>query len=520
MASVEHLWSKVQRYLSTDQPVAAKIACESILSRDPTHVDALLQLAGILLAGRRVRDAAQCLLRAARIPTRDVQYAYSVAMALLRVGEVVAARECVDRITASARSGEECAALAQFRQATGEHRQALALLERARALGLDGAEFRYFLGHQQMFNGDTEAAQTSFEGCLHLHPGFGRAALLLTRLRMQEPTTQQLRQLEHHAPFVETGSSDDAALEFARFNLLDALGEVDAAWSALQRGNAIMRARLAYDPTHEATLVDRIIALSSHPSAAATAEMEADEAGAQPIFIIGMPRSGTTLLERILGNHSQVVAAGELDDFGRQLQWQADWHDRYLVDPGLLQRLDQVDLAQVGHRYLAQTRWRAGDRPRFVDKLPMNYFLAGYIQRALPHARIVHIRRDPLDVCFSNYKAYFGDDSAYSYDLTAVVERHRQYERLMRHWHDLMPGRILDVSYSRLIHAPQTVAREILEHCGLAFESGCIDIRSNTAPVSTLSAEQVQESIHDRAEGASSRYAGHLAEVREVLSRS
>ncbi len=520
MASVEQLWSKAQRYLATQQPIAAKIACEGILSRDPTHIDAHLQLAGILLAERRVRDAAHCLIRAAGLPALDVQYAYSVAIALLRAGEVVAARECVDRITASARSGEECAALAQFRQATGEHRQALALLERARERGLDGAEFRYFLGHQQMFNGDIEAAQASFEGCLRLQPGLGRAALLLTRLRRQEPTLRDLQQLGQYTPFVETDSIDDAALAFARFHLLDGLGEVDAAWSELQRGNAIMRARLSHDPACEAQLVEQIVRRSADQCAAVAPDTGTDDAGPQPIFIIGMPRSGTTLLERILGSHSQVVAAGELDDFGRQLRWQADWHDRYLVDPGLLQRLDQVDLAQAGQRYLAQTRWRAGDRPRFVDKLPMNYFLAGYIQRALPHARILHIRRDPLDVCFSNYKAYFGDDCAYSYDLAAVGARHRQYQRLMRHWHELMPGRILDVSYSRLIHAPQTVTREVLEHCGLAFESGCIDIRSNKAPVSTLSAEQVQESIHGRAEGASNRYASHLAELREVLSQT
>lgn len=519
MTSVDQLWSKAQRYLATHQPIAARIACEGILSRDPTHLDAHLQLAGILLSERRVRDAAQCLTRAARIPTLDVPYAYSVAMALLRVGEVVAARKCIDRVTAAANSGEECAALAQFRQATGEHCLALALLERAQALGLGGTEFRYFLGHQRMFNGDTDGAQAAFESCLSLQPGFGRAALLLARLRRRDPTPDDLQQLRHHAQFVEAGSIDDAALAFATFNLLDALGDVDAAWSVLQRGNAIMRSRLSYDPAYEAQLVERIIGLSPVQVTRIPPDTNADDAGPQPIFIIGMPRSGTTLLERILGNHSQVVAAGELDDFGRQLRWQADCHDRYLVDPDLLQRLEHVDMTQVGRRYLAQTRWRAGDKPRFVDKLPMNYFLAGYIQRALPHARIVHIRRDPLDVCFSNYKAYFGDDCAYSYDLAAVGARHRQYERLMRHWHGMMPGRILDVSYSRLIHEPQTVAREIFEHCGLAFEPGCIDIRSNTAPVSTLSAEQVQENIHDRAEGASTHYASHLAELREALAQ-
>jgi hypothetical protein len=277
-----------------------------------------------------------------------------------------------------------------------------------------------------------------------------------------------------------------------------------------------MHARLPHDPASEADLAARIIAVSGSPPA----HFDAEDAGPQPIFIVGMPRSGSTLLERILGNHSQIAAAGELEDFGRQLRWQADRYDRNLVDPGLLERLPHVDFAQVGRRYLAQTRWRAGGKAYFVDKLPTNYFLAGYIHRALPHARILHIRRDPLDVCFSNYKAYFGSSSAYSYDLASVGARHLQYERLMRHWHQLMPGQIFDVSYSRLIHAPQIVAREILEHCGLAFEPACVDIRSNKTPVSTLSAEQVQGDIHQRAEGASIRYASQLTALRDVLERS
>lgn len=519
MASVEQLWSRAQRYLSTDQPIAARIACESILNRDPAHIDAHLQLAGILLSERRMRDAAQCLVRAAKIPALDAQNAFSVAMALLRVGEVIAARECADRATTAAvDSGAACAALAQVRQATGEHRQALALLEHAQALGFDSAEFRYFLGHQRMFNGDAGAARAAFENCLRLQPGFGRAALLLSRLRRHEPEPQDLLELQRHEQSVEAGSIDDAALAFARFNVLDALDDVDAAWAALQRGNAIMHARLPHDPDYEAHLVDRIITLSASLPEPVQEHPDTHDAEPRPIFIIGMPRSGTTLLERILGNHSQVVAAGELEDFGRALRWQADCHDRYLIDADLLERLTRVDLAQAGRRYLAQTRWRAGDKPCFVDKLPMNYFLAGYIHRALPQARILHIQRNPMDVCFSNYKAYFGNDCAYSYDLAAVGARHRQYQRLMRHWHQLMPGRIFEVPYNRLVRAPQTVTREILEHCGLAFEPGCVDIRSNTTPVSTLSAEQVQDNIHDRAEGASTRYAPYLAELKEALA--
>ena len=141
----------------------------------------------------------------------------------------------------------------------------------------------------------------------------------------------------------------------------------------------------------------------------------------------------------------------------------------------------------LGRRYLEQTQWRAAGKARFVDKLPPNYLLAGFIARALPQARILHMVRDPMDLCFSNYRAFFGDAFAYSYDLDALAEHHRQYTRLMAHWHATMPGRIHDVAYSDLVTDTEGTTRAMLSHCGLAFEPGCLDASSSDLPVATLS---------------------------------
>ena len=512
----DRLWLKAQRYLAANQLTAARIACEALLQRAPSHLDARLLLAGILLSECRVRETALQLLQAAKVRPVAAQISSRIALALQRVGEVVAARACVAQARPAAlASGPDCAALAHALQTLGEHEDALALIERARELGFDNPDLRYFHAIQLIFNGRLDAAQAELEACLRMQPGFGRAALARARLRRQTSATQHLDDIRRRLGGVERGSVDHAALEFAQFKELDDLGDCDAAWAALERGNAVMHARLPYDIAHEESLVDGLIGLSTDEFLRHASPLV--PAGPQPIFVIGMPRSGTTVLERILGNHSQVASAGELDDFAHQLRWQADHYDRALLDPVLLERLPGLDYANVGARYLAQAQWRAHGKPYFVDKLPSNYFLAGAIHRALPQARILHMSRDPMDVCFSNYKALFGDACAYSYHLPSLAAHHRQYARVMRHWHALMRGRILEVSYADLVAAPEAAARRILDHCGLPFEAGCLDISRNSSPVATLSTAQVREGIHDRAKGEWRCYEAQFGQMRELL---
>jgi hypothetical protein len=264
----------------------------------------------------------------------------------------------------------------------------------------------------------------------------------------------------------------------------------------------------------EAALFDAVIARCD---AEFTREPRHRFDGPMPIFIVGMPRSGTTLLERILGNHSQVTPAGELADFSRQWRWVTDRHGQRLLDAALVEGAGETDFAEVGRRYLEQSQWRAGGRPYYVDKLPPNFMLAGFIRRALPQAKIVHMTREPMDLCFSNYRALFGDAFAYSYDLDALAAHHRQYRRLMAHWHAVMPGAIHDVDYAALVQDTEAAMRALLAHCGLPFEAGCLDTAGNPAPVATLSSAQVREPIHGRALGEWKPYAAQLTGLRRAL---
>lgn len=512
------LWRRGQTFLAGNQLDDAKSTLEELIELIPEHVRARIVLAGIAMAKGQVRAASTQLLAAVDAAPDDVATLNMLIMSLLRIGEVVAARACADRAAAmELRTLADFAGVAHAYQTIGEHAKALAVIERAREHGLNTSDFSYFRCIQLMFNDRIAEAESEAQACLTARPGFGRAALARARLCKQSRERNHLDDLQARLQQAEPGSVDHAALEFALFKEFDDLDDADNAWRALERGNEIMHQRLPHDDESEQRLFDLLMQTCTPEflhSANAPAEYPS------PIFIIGMPRSGTTLLERILANHSLVASAGELDDFARQLHWQFDYHSPAMIDEAMLQRATTQDYAGVGARYLSQTRWRAGGKRQFIDKLPPNYLLAGLIHKALPQAPILHIVRDPVGLCFSNYKALFGDAVAYSYSLDALAAHHRRYQRLMQHWHEVMPGRILDVSYAELVSDTEATLRKIFAHCQLPWEPQCLDISSAGGPVATLSAAQVREPIHARSLAEWRRYERQLEPLRHALSES
>ena len=513
----ERRWRQVRGHIARRDWAAAKSALEALLQRHAEVVPVLLLLASVSLATGTVRTAVAYLEQAAAALGDDLNAIGRVAQALSRIGATRSACACL-ALPAIAHSDNARALLmlAHVMQGLGLHADALVLMERARDLGLDGADFRYFHALQLQFNGRLAEAETAMESCLKMGPTFGRASLSLARMRPQTASRNHVAFLRSRLASVENGTEDQAAFQFALHKELDDLGRHDEAWHALQRGNAIMHRRLAHDTSTERAVFDALIA--RFDTEIPPERMRMPESPI-PIFIVGMPRSGTTLLERILGNHPMVMPAGELADFPRQLRWAADLHGHALLDLPLLQASARLDFDLLGRRYLEQTQWRAQGRRYYVDKLPPNFMLLGFIRRALPHARILHMVRQPLDVCFSNYRALFGDAYAYSYDLESLGHHHAQYRRLMRHWHRTLPGFVLDIDYEELVRDTGTAAKKLLEFCGLAYDPACLDTAGNEAPVATLSSAQVRAPIHQRSLGEWRRYEHQLQPLRDVLAR-
>jgi len=513
--SEERLWERAEAYINQGQATAARITLESLVQRVPTHAAAHLRLGALAYTEDRLRDTTRHTVDAANAAPDDADAICQIVLTLLQVGEIVLARRCLDHpAIARCRSAPTLSRLASARQMLGDHREALALLDRAKALGHDNADFRYIRAVQLLFNGDAAEAERDLQECLRMGSTYGRASVTLARLHKQTRASNHIDYVRAQLQRVETGSEDHAAFEYALYKELEDIGEYDEAWSALERGAAVMSARLAYDEDAERRIVEGLEAVCTNEFLAA---LGGTVEGAQPIFIIGMPRSGTTVLDRILGNHSQVTSAGELGDFARAMRWGADHRTIEPVDETILQRAAQLDFDQIGRRYLSQTQYHAAGKRHFIDKLPINWIQAGFIRRALPGARILHMVRDPMDTCFSNFRAFFGVGYAYSYRFAWLAAHFRHYRRMLRHWHAAMPGQVLDVSYARLVDDPETVTREVLEFCGLPYEAGCAALDRNKTPVATLSSQQVREPIHQRSLGEWRRYERGLEPLRVAI---
>ena len=240
---------------------------------------------------------------------------------------------------------------------------------------------------------------------------------------------------------------------------------------------------------------------------------------AAAIFVIGMPRTGTTLVERILGSHPDVCAAGELNEFGLELtrQVSALAAGRTLSRQDFVDLSTRVDFRALGQRYLERVRPYRDSRPVFIDKLPFNYLYAGLIHLALPRAKIVSVRRDPLDTCYAVYKQLFKDAYPFSYDLAELGRYYVAYDRLMRHWDTVMPGVVLTVHYEAVVADVRGQARRLLQHCGLGWDERCVRFHENAQASTTASALQVRQPLYDTSIGRWRRYAEQLEPLRLQL---
>src|SRR6185437_3608486 len=511
--SVDELWRRAQVLMGTGETGIARDVLETLLTRQPRHAAAHMTLSHIAWADDRVRDAARHALGAARDVPAEPMSIIAVAKALLRAGETLAAHACLEHpALAHADAGSLAMYHAGVRRELGEDAAALRLLDRAHELGVDGAEFRFARGLESLICGHSQQAEADFEASLQADPAACAGTYELARLHRQTPQRNHLDDFNHRRLLVAQGSQDHAALEFACYKELEDLGCYDEAWTALAKANAIMQVLHPWAPEHARRQVDRLIEIGMPVSPRAGPDVCKSP---QPIFVFGLPRSGTTLLDRLLGSHSQAVSVGELEDFARQLCWAAD--QRALLDARMLENLPELDYREIGRRYLAQVQWRARGARFFIDKQPWNYMVAGLIQRALPQARVLHMTRDPMDVCFSNFRAMLGARYAYSFDLQMLAGHFHQYRRLVEHWREAMPGKFLEVAYRDLVSDTEATMRKVVEFCDLDWEPACLDPSRNKTPIGTLSAGQARGAIHKDAFGAWRDYGRQLTTLQKTL---
>jgi hypothetical protein len=313
---------------------------------------------------------------------------------------------------------------------------------------------------------------------------------------------------------VRPDSKDAATLHFGLAKSYEDLGEYAASWGHLAKANQIERASITYDPNTDRQFVERVIQGFAQVEPRLPASTNE-----RPIFIVGLPRSGTTLLERILGSHSAVHAAGELpalsEAIGVAVEQSSSGQARRWME--FAAALGNLDGASIAREYLARSSARRGNRARFVDKQPVNFLYCGHILRAFPDTPLLHVTRHPLASCYALFKTRFGGTYLFSYQLDELASFYICYRRLMAHWHRVLPGRILDVAYEDIVLAPEATARRVFEYVGLPFEPACLDFHLNPRSTATASAVQVRQPLYESSLNQWRNYAKQLAPLRARL---
>ena len=293
----------------------------------------------------------------------------------------------------------------------------------------------------------------------------------------------------------DIGAEDRYHLCFALGKALEDRGDYAESFGYYRRGNALKRAELRFkiEPLERNARLQTAVCTREFFAARRDSGCDSGE----PIFIVGLPRSGSTLLEQILASHSQVEGTTELPNilrFVAELQGRdPDTQEpRY---PAILERLTPADFRRLGEKYLADTRAYRTGKPRFIDKMPNNFRHIGLIHLILPNARIIDARREPMACCFSNFKQLFASGQEFTYDIEDIARYYRSYVQLLRHWDDALPGKVLRIQYEDVVEDLEGNVRRILDFCGLPFEPACLAFHKTERSVRTASSEQVRRPI-------------------------
>ena len=372
------------------------------------------------------------------------------------------------------------------------------------------------LGHQLKIIGRHEEATAAHRECIAANPShsaehyWALANMKTVKFSDDEVST------------METLISSNAVRGNGVVQLHNSLGfayedrsDYDTAFRHFADGNQLRREMETYDPVETEVTTDRIIEVMD--SAFMQRHAGHGLSDASPVFIVGLPRSGSTLIEQILASHSQVEGTHELSELAAIVRDIPKTNPRVGRFPESIENLNDKGWSAIGKRYINLTaRYRTGAE-RFIDKNPNNFVFAGLLALALPNATIINARRHPMDSCFGSFKQLFASGQPFSYDLTEIGEYYVQYQRIMDHWHAVLPGKILDVQYEDVVADLETQVRRLLDHCELPFEDSCLTFHETRRAIRTASSEQVRKPIYASSVNLWKNYESHLGDLIEVL---
>ncbi len=482
----------------------------------PNSGEAYLLLGVIAGEHQNHAKAIEVLDRAVALSPRHIQ-ALALAFKARNLTSLNRRAEALETAEASAALGPRDAqtldTLGVVFTRAGLHERAAPFYERAAAIQGTPGQF-YNLGAALQFLGRFDEAKAAYRRCIAKAPHHAQAWSSLTQISRATRETNDIPALEAAFAARSNNWEDGLNLGHALAKSFEDIGNPASAMAWLDRGKSRRRAAQPYREAFDNDLFAAAMRSASLPAEGGYRE-------AAPIFVVGMPRTGTTLIDRILSSHSEVTSAGELSDFSLVMKRMAKTPSPYVLDAETLDVAARLDPAAIGEAYVRSVRATLNLTGRFVDKMPLNVFVAAHLLRALPEARVICLRRHPADTVLANYRQLFSTQFsyyAYAFDLSDTARYFVQFDRLLRHFEAcLPPDRFRVVGYEDLVTDFEPSVRRLLDFCGLPFESACLDFHENMAPVATASAAQVRQPLYTSALARWKRYRPALDPAIRIL---
>jgi tetratricopeptide (TPR) repeat protein len=517
-ASMSDPYEEIEAGLLRADYAGALKGCQAILARAPDDPGATFLLARILSSHGRGRDAFTLFDKAHHFGHPESETLAQQALCLIRNSQPDEALLFAERsIRLDPVHPEALHALGLVFSRTERHAEATPFYERAIAAAPHIAIYHHSLALNLQALGRTDASRAAFRACLDLDPGDFRA--LGAWAHITPLTASDIAQMEGLATRAETSPDPSALLRLghALAKAYDDIGEPGPAIAWLKRGKARLRAEREDHDARDAALFDAAASALASPPAPGYSEVA-------PVFVVGLPRTGTTLLDRILSSHSQIDSVGESRAVTWTLRDLLQERAKVLLSAETLNAARSLDPRRIGETYCAHLGWSPDRKTRPVDMMPLNFFFVPLLQRALPEARFLCLRRSPADTVLNNFRHLLENRWGhydYAYGLGSVTRYFVRFDRLMKACAQNLPaGRFCFVDYEALANNLEPSVHRILDFCGVPFEQACLDFHTNPNAVNTPSALQVRQPVHTGSIGRWRRYEPHIAEALDILTEA
>ncbi|MCF2948086.1 sulfotransferase [Paraglaciecola aquimarina] len=518
MKNIQNLHQLAQQALNNRDYVKAHAYCVEIIQQEPQHADSYFLLGMVNVEVGQIQKAIALIHKAIEISS-SLEYLSHLSKCYALQGKKTEAVRYANLVSVEKVNNPlTLDTLGVALSRVGSHIQALEYFEKALSLTNNNPAFYYNFAVSCKFAGLFAKAREAFEQAIKLKPNYAQAHFALSDLG---GITQQNNHIERLEVASRQIDHPDDGLHYghALAKEYEALGLYEQAFQILNQVKQAKLCSLNYDISQDVALF-----AASQPNTnrqPPVAKTRGSDSHA-PIFVVGMPRSGTTLVERILSNHTQVDSCGELQDFGVAVKEVTNTASAKILDVETLTAAQNIDMRQLGERYIERTKAVRGQAERFVDKLPFNFFYINLILDALPNAKIVWVQRNAMDTCIGNFRQLFSINSpyyAYAYDLQNIGMFYQQFYRLGQAWSEKNVKNLLVLNYEQLVKQPEEEVKSLLDFCKLDWQPQCIQVENNQAPVSTASKVQVREKINTRSIGRWQKFRKSTLELQAYFKQ-